>query len=709
MTLDIKVSNKLQSRGEVGESSGSGLLSKILQMIFCGVFLFALCEMFGLGAGATLAGLAGWLVTWAAWCLPLGKKRRFGAFVNFVHFMPLIVVLAADLIFHESFGKSLAGLLNCAAKSYGEHMGVIVKTLENVANATFAAVTVAVLVTTVQGIFCALESKAFSFVMLGIFSGLLFGFGGDSVMVAALVYVFGILALFVGNARSLRNAFGRLLSGAIALAVCFALDITGALGALENAISEDKFDSSARYEVIMEKPAPLYLIESRFEVENAESFAWEKLSNAEKFAFADSFYWLYSSGFYPELQASDLNKAIGVDESEAERQSVTINIKNGKKAIYPYGITSAEGVVTDEKKIDGGLENSANWYKLAVPGNYLSKPSGSFAALQRGGDEVESYLDVEKGYRDYVYKTCLGLSSADRQMIASHFDLGGSVGKLESQMLSFFAGNCTLDKGLSYGGEGSLGRLLERELKGGEEDFAAAAVKIFRAKGVPARLCRGYLVTDDMTDGLAENSAIEVTAENLHYWAEYYKDGIGWQPFEVIPEYVGLIDTDDEAVKAAKTGKTGGESLAPRDEEITRQEIFEENNDTDKSEIWLKKVVIIIVAGLLALAILAAVVAILACKIARKRLMKKPADKRVKVIFTAAVKKLCGKDISNLTPFERGKDIEKRFGKGMRDKFEAAEEVFEKAAFSRLDISEQEEQSVFDFEQAAKNAKNVRM
>lgn len=702
MTLDIKTGKDRKNYAGFGEGSVGVSLSKILQMIFCGVFLFALCEIFGLGVGATLAGLGGWIVTWAAWCVCVGKKRQF---------VPLIVVIVADLIFHERFGKSLAGLLNCAAKSYGEHMGVIVKMLENGANAAFAAVTAAVLLTTVQGIFCALESKAFSFVMLGIFSGLLFGFGGDSVMVAALVYVFGILALLVGDEKKLRNAFYRLFPGAIAIAVCFALDITGALGALENAISEYKFDSSAEYEVIMEKPAPLYLIESRFEVENSESFAWEKLSNAEKFAFADSFYWLNSSGFCPELQASDLNKAIGVDESKAERQSVTINIKKGDKAIYPYGITSAEGAETDEKKIDGGLENSENWYRLAVSGNYLSKPSGNFAALQRVGDGVKSYLDVEKGYRDYVYKTCLGLSSADRAMIGSHFDLGGSVGKLESQMLSFFAENLTLDKGLSYGGEGSLGRLLERELKGGEEDFAAAAVKIFRAKGVPARLCRGYLVTDDMTEGLAENSAIEVTAENLHYWAEYYKDGVGWLPFEVIPEYVGLIDTDDEAVKAAKSGKTGGESLAPREDETPRQEIFEENNDTDKSEISLKKVAVIIVAGLGALAILVIMAAILAGKIARKRLMKKPADKRVKVIFTTAVKKLCGKDITNLTPFERGKDIEKRFGKGLRDKFEAAEAVFEKAAFSRLDISAQEEQRVFDFEQAAKNAnkrKNVK-
>lgn len=107
--------------------------------------------------------------------------------------------------------------------------------------------------------------------------------------------------------------------------------------------------------------------------------------------------------------------------------------------------------------------------------------------------------------------------------------------------------------------------MLEVTCRGGEEDFAAAAVKIFRAKGVPARLCRGYFITSDMTKDLTDNSALTVTSKQLHYWAEYYKDGIGWQPFEVCPDYVGMIKTDDSSVKAKPTNQ-GGEALAPEDE-----------------------------------------------------------------------------------------------------------------------------------------------
>lgn len=136
-------------------------------------------------------------------------------------------------------------------------------------------------------------------------------------------------------------------------------------------------------------------------------------------------------------------------------------------------------------------------------------------------------LPAEKGYRDYVYSTCLDISAEDKQLAANHFDLQGPQGKLRSDMLSFFVSDAVLDRSKTYGGESSFADMLEVTCRGGEEDFAAAAVKIFRCKGSSARLCRGYFITSDMTKGLTDNSALTVTSKQLHYWAEYYKDGIG--------------------------------------------------------------------------------------------------------------------------------------------------------------------------------------
>ena len=48
--------------------------------------------------------------------------------------------------------------------------------------------------------------------------------------------------------------------------------------------------------------------------------------------------------------------------------------------------------------------------------------------------------------------------------------------------LSFFVSDTVLDRSKTYGGESSFADMLEVTCRGGEEDFAAAAVKIFRAK-----------------------------------------------------------------------------------------------------------------------------------------------------------------------------------------------------------------------------------
>lgn len=167
--------------------------------------------------------------------------------------------------------------------------------------------------------------------------------------------------------------------------------------------------------------------------------------------------------------------------------------------------------------------------------------------------------------------------------------------------------DAVLDRSKTYGGESSFADMLEVTCRGGEEDFAAAAVKIFRAKGVPARLCRGYFITSDMTKGLTDNSALTVTSKQLHYWAEYYKDGIGWQPFEVCPDYVGMIKTDDSSVKAKPTNQ-GGEALAPEDEDKPREEIFEENKTKPAEKSYA--VYIVIGAVILILCLIVAIIAL---------------------------------------------------------------------------------------------------
>ena len=60
---------------------------------------------------------------------------------------------------------------------------------------------------------------------------------------------------------------------------------------------------------------------------------------------------------------------------------------------------------SDPKIIGGSFENTKSYYRLAVSEGYLTKPFGTSDTLRTS--EPADYLAAEKGYRDYVYSTCL--------------------------------------------------------------------------------------------------------------------------------------------------------------------------------------------------------------------------------------------------------------------------------------------------------------
>lgn len=604
--------------------------------------------------------------------------------------IPFFTALLSAVIFHKKFLTSLAGLLNCVLTAHGKSAGAVEMLVEKSSDPWFALCVGAVIVSTVQSIFSRLDSRVFTVAMLALFlcAGI---FIDIPLYYASAEAALGILALtFSGNIKGDLKPFVLIFT---AFCAVFIACLTGLFDKLADYAFADRFNEKSEYEIIMEHPQPLYLIESRFEKET--NGVWGELSGEEKYAYSDEFYWLDKLDFSPAFQTSSLDNALGISDSGI----VTVNIKNGGKPIYTYGMTAAENAFSDPKIIGGSFENSKCYYRLAVSESYLTKPFGTFDTLHTS--QPLDYLAAEKGYRDYVYSTCLDISAEDKQLAANHFDLEGSQGKLRSDMLSFFVSDTVLDRSKTYGGESSFADMLEVTCRGGEEDFAAAAVKIFRAKGIPARLCRGYFITSDMTKDLTDNSALTVTSKQLHYWAEYYKDGIGWQPFEVCPDYVGMIKTDDSSAKA-KPANQGGEALAPEDEDKPREEIFEEN----KTKPVEKSYVIYIVIGgiVLILCLIAAIIAL----VRKRKFAALPDRKKMEKLFFAGRKKLCGKNFSDHTPRELFDRINKTYGTDMAESFAECEKIYEKARFSRLEISKEEMAAVKNFTGQAKKAKKLK-
>ena len=604
--------------------------------------------------------------------------------------MPFFAALLSAVMFHKKFFTSLAGLLNCILTAHGKSAGAVEMLVEKSSDPWFALCVGAVVVSTVQSIFSRLDSRVFTVAMLALFlcAGI---FIDIPLYYASAEVALGILAVtFSGKIKGDFKPFVLTLTAFCAVLIAC---LTGLFDKLSDYAFADRFNEKSQYEIIMEHPQPLYLIESRFERET--NGVWGELSGEEKYAYSDEFYWLDKLDFSPAFQTSYLDNALEISDSGI----VTVNIKKVGKPIYTYGMTAAENAFSDPKTIGGSFENTKSYYKLAVSESYLTKPFGTFDTLRTS--QPADYLSAEKGYRDYVYFTCLDISAEDKQLAANHFDLEGSQGKLRSDMLSFFVSDAVLDRSKTYGGESSFADMLEVTCRGGEEDFAAAAVKIFRAKGVPARLCRGYFITSDMTKDLTDNAALTVTSKQLHYWAEYYKDGIGWQPFEVCPDYVGMIKTDDSSAKAKFTNQ-GGEALAPEDEDKPREEIFEENKTKPVEKSYA--VYIVIGAVILILCLIAAIIAL----VRKRKFAALPDRKKVEKLFFAGRKKLCGKDFSAYTPRELFDSIKKTYGTDMAESFAECEKIYEKARFSRLEISKVEMTAVKKFAGSAKKAKKLK-
>ena len=651
-----------------------------MSVIFNCLFVLSLNFLLGINANAYIL---------AAVCIAVSLCGLSGKTV----LLSAAVSVAAGVIFHKSFSESLTGLVNCISESYGKSGGRIVDMLKNGGEPLLAACIGAAVIVFLSQLFRRSDSVFFTALQLIVFTILLFIFDMEYPWFAVLVYFCGFAFL---NEKKL-SAESPSVSAAqvIALLICAALGFTGIFSRLGGIFSREKFDIDAEYEVLMESPQPMYLIRNRYAV--CEDGKWHGVSDSVKYDFSDSFYWLYKDGFYPLMQTAFLDKAIGT----ADESRITVRQLKGKeKVLYPYGTVSAEGAKLDEKEIDGGFYAQDSFYSFMYSESFLTKPEENHGLLI--GGKGNDYISVEKGYRDYVYKTCTELSDEDREIIGNHFDLNISKTALKGRIKAFFS-NAELDDNAESAGDNVLFRLLEKTCKGNEEDFASAAVKMLRAGNIPARFCEGYVITPDVTDGLTENSAVPVTDENRHCWAEYYKDGVGWIPFEVVPQYADMIKTDESY--ASSKPQTGVQDLSAEEQETPRQELYEKNSENENGRLSLKKMIVLSVCLLVLLLIILLVVTAFVKLYLRKRLMKKSPAERVCIVFRKSIKRLEDKSMKNPTPAQREESIKDKFGDELAESFEKSERVYEKAAFSRLEITESEEKCVLDFERQAKKAK----
>lgn len=123
--------------------------------------------------------------------------------------------------------------------------------------------------------------------------------------------------------------------------------------------------------------------------------------------------------------------------------------------------------------------------------------------------------------------------------------------------------------------------LLENK-KGFCMHYAAAAVMLFRAAGVPARYAEGYVVTSNDVKN-AKNGVAVIRDTNAHAWAEIYFEPLGWIPIEVTP---GFSSSSIAAVPDEEASDNSAESSEESDEtavESSEAESSEEESVLESS------------------------------------------------------------------------------------------------------------------------------
>lgn len=150
--------------------------------------------------------------------------------------------------------------------------------------------------------------------------------------------------------------------------------------------------------------------------------------------------------------------------------------------------------------------------------------SGSFDTLTSGAPE-------EAVYRSFAHDAYTRLPEGTRAVmlsLAAQAGLDSASPNIVSEVASYIrnAGEYDIETG-AYLSDDYAVCFLTQAHRGCCVHFATAAVAMYRALGIPARMTEGFLVYAE------RDRFVDVKGAQAHAWAEVYRDGLGWLPVEV--------------------------------------------------------------------------------------------------------------------------------------------------------------------------------
>lgn len=295
-------------------------------------------------------------------------------------------------------------------------------------------------------------------------------------------------------------------------------------------------------DVTLSRPDPLYL--RSFIGQRYTRVGWEALAIDGLSAQAEEVYWLQSNDFFSQTQLSKLASLLQL-AAPTINVDITVSAACRRFAITPYELSDSG--ICDSAQLRDILPKGGRHYHYTSSGNLTSRAYELLDGLSQHLDDpaFQDYLQQETVYRRTVYDNYLTIPE-DTQKTLSSF-----LGKPPASITSYEAKqkvlSCLADT-VEYDADTALlpadgdpiSALLKEGGQGSAASYASSAVLMLRYYGIPARYAEGYLITPEMVSGKTGETKLTLTGQNAHAWAEYYEDGVGWIPFETVPD---MLDT----------------------------------------------------------------------------------------------------------------------------------------------------------------------
>lgn len=471
-------------------------------------------------------------------------------------------------------------------------------------------------------------------------------------------------------------------------------------------------------EVTMEKPESLWLRGYVGSIYNKNG--WEKVKPQELYRWSDLFYWLHKDNFFGQKQLVDAALVSGKEMVNHSSGMKIRNIGASSRNIYaPYEFYYAKDdllsldLIGDETLNNSSFRGRREYEYVVFPNivkRYPDIVNGLFSKTQ-STPSMESFLHIESNYSEFVYKEYTQipketkvwmekyLTDLDRQKENVNFT------SAKQAIITYLTEKTSYtSKPAAMTGSDFAYDFLFTERSGYSVHYATAATLMFRYLGIPARYVEGYLITPKDVKDAKENVILKLDGTHSHAWTEVYLDGAGWIPVEVTPPYFGIMEEADsyEGVQGGTYDDNQGEV---KDKEPNKAQ--DDLLDLDETEgiknkrfpLWIIILIALFSGGLSGFVFF---------KVKKKRKWMQErlnacTDKQnsvaIKAMFVCSMESLFLLGIENdgVWLLHSIKDKIHHLFPAIEEDYDDIFQIFERAAYSKNDLSETEKEKMFFF------------